>query len=112
MKKTMVLFGIAAACMIAGTLTMTDRSWAGKVKSGEALFQEHCQMCHMDGGNIINPKKTLNMKDLAHNKIKTADDIVKVMRKPGPGMTTYDEKTISNVDAKEIGKYILKTFGK
>lgn len=81
-------------------------------KEGEALFIEHCALCHPDGGNIVNPKKTLHKKDLASNKIKSKDDIVKLMRKPGPGMTTFDAKTISDKDAKEIAEYILKTFKK
>lgn len=81
-------------------------------KSGEALFKEHCALCHPDGGNIVNPKKTLHKKDLDANKIKSKDDIVRVMRKPGPGMTTFDAKLISDKDAKELAEYILKKFGK
>jgi cytochrome c6 len=81
-------------------------------KSGEALFKEHCALCHPDGGNIVNPKKTLHKKDLDPNNIKSHNDIVKLMRKPGPGMTTFDSKVISDKDAKEIADYILKTFRK
>ncbi len=79
-------------------------------KSGEALFKEHCSMCHPDGGNIINPKKTLHKKDRDANNIKKAEDIVKKMRNPGPGMTKFDKKTVTDKDAKEIAGYILKTF--
>jgi cytochrome c6 len=32
------------------------------------------------------------------------------MRNPGPGMTTFDEKTIPDKQAKEIAEYILKSF--
>lgn len=79
-------------------------------KIGESLFKQHCAACHVDGGNIINPKKTLHKKDLLMNNIKSAKDIVKIMRKPGPGMTTFDEKTIPNDKAKEIAAYILIKF--
>ncbi len=81
-------------------------------KSGGSLFKEHCSLCHPDGGNIVNPKKTLHKKDLDANNIKSQDDIVKIMRKPGPGMTTFDVKVISDNDAKEIAEYIMKTFKK
>jgi cytochrome c6 len=81
-------------------------------KRGEALFKEHCALCHPDGGNIVNPKKTLHRKDLDANNIKSKDDIVRFMRKPGPGMTTFDAKIISDKDAKELAEYILKTFRK
>lgn len=79
-------------------------------KSGEALFKQHCTMCHPEGGNIINAKKTLRGKDLKANNIKSAGDIVKVMRNPGPGMNKFDEKTLPDKEAKEIAEYILKTF--
>jgi cytochrome c6 len=81
-------------------------------KSGGSLFKEHCSLCHPDGGNIVNPKKTLHNKDLEANNIKSKDDIVKLMRKPGPGMTTFDVKIIPDKDAREIAEYIMKTFGK
>jgi len=79
-------------------------------KSGEAEFKEHCAVCHPDGGNIVNLQKTLSKKNLAANKIKTAADIVKIVRNPGPGMTKFDTKTISDKEAKEIAAYILMTF--
>jgi cytochrome c6 len=82
---------------------------AGK-KSGAELFKENCSPCHTDGGNIINPQKTLHKKDLEANKIKKPGDIINKMRNPGPGMTKFDEKTISYKYAKEIADYILKTF--
>lgn len=81
-------------------------------KTGEQLFKEHCTMCHPDGGNIINPKKTLLKKDLEKNNIKTGEDVVKIMRKPGPGMTTFDVKSLSDKDARMIADYIFKKLNK
>jgi cytochrome c6 len=78
--------------------------------SGEDLFKLHCAACHADGGNIINPKKTLKKADREANGVKTAKDIIGLMRKPGPGMTTFDAKTIPEKDVKAIADYILKTF--
>lgn len=79
-------------------------------KTGEQLFKDHCSMCHPEGGNIINPKKTLHKKDLETNNLKTADDVIKFMRKPGPGMTAFDIKTVSDKDARKIADYIFKSF--
>jgi mono/diheme cytochrome c family protein len=78
--------------------------------SGEALFKKHCAVCHADGGNIINAKKTLHSKALAASNITKPADIVKVMRNPGPGMTRFDEATLSAKDADAIAEYVLKTF--
>ncbi len=81
-------------------------------KSGEALFKQHCAVCHPDGGNVVNPAKTLHKKDRDANNVKTANDIIHRMRKPGPGMTMFDQKMISDKEAKEIAEYVLKTFNK
>ena len=66
---------------------------------GEKLFKQHCTGCHPNGGNIVNPQKTLSKKDREANKVMTADDIVKLMRNPGPGMSKFDPKLISDKDA-------------
>jgi cytochrome c6 len=88
-------------------------------QSGEALFKNNCSACHPDGGNIFNKQKTLFKKDREMNKIYTADDIVKKMRNPGAfdfhpnkwsGMTVFDERKLSDTDAKKIAEYIIKTF--
>ena len=79
-------------------------------KTGATEFKEHCAACHADGGNIIKADKTLSHKDREKNGIKTAKDIVNIMRKPGMGMTTFDKKTISDKEAKTIADYIIKTF--
>jgi cytochrome c6 len=83
---------------------------ASGIKPGEGKFNELCALCHPDGGNIINPKKTLHKKDREANNIRTESDIIKVMRKPGPGMTTFDEKTVPDKEAQEIAKYVIMTF--
>jgi cytochrome c6 len=82
----------------------------GSGSSGEALFKEHCAVCHPEGGNIINGQFTLHKKALEAHGITKASQIVDKMRNPGPGMTKFDEKTISGKDATKIANYILKTF--
>jgi len=77
---------------------------------GEAKFTQHCTICHPDGGNIVNPKKTLHKKDREANNIRTEADIIKLMRKPGPGMTAFDQKTLNDKEALDIAKYVVKTF--
>lgn len=79
--------------------------------TGEQLFKQHCAVCHPNGGNTITPAKTLSKKGMAERgTVKSADDVVKVMRNPGPGMNKFDESMISNDDAKKIGDYVMATF--
>ncbi|MGC2424469.1 MAG: c-type cytochrome [Nitrospirota bacterium] len=77
---------------------------------GKALFEANCAVCHKNGGNIINPQKTLSKKDRENNGVRSASDIVKKMRNPGPGMTKFDKKTLPDKDAKAIAEYIENTF--
>ena len=80
-------------------------------KTGEELFKQHCASCHPNGGNTMNPQKTLGAKEMAErSNITKPEDIVKVMREPGPGMPKYDEATMSNNDATKISEYVLATF--
>src|SRR3990172_523983 len=76
-------------------------------KTGEELFKQHCAVCHPDGGNIVNPAKTLRKKVREASNIKKAEDIVKKMRNPGPGMLQFDKQTIPDGDAGKIADYIL-----
>jgi cytochrome c6 len=97
----------AAASLLAFSVFAAEGK---KGKTGEELFKQHCSMCHPEGGNIINAKKTLHGKDLMANNIRNAEDIVKVMRNPGPGMNKFDAKTLPDKEAKEIAEYVLKAF--
>jgi cytochrome c6 len=77
---------------------------------GENLFNEHCKKCHRNGGNIINPEKTLYREVLRANNIMTPEDIVSIIRNPGKGMPKHSKDQIPDKEARQIGEYILKTF--
>ncbi|MEW6721429.1 MAG: c-type cytochrome [Thermodesulfobacteriota bacterium] len=78
--------------------------------SGEASFRKYCNACHAGGGNIIRPGKSLHRKDLETNGVRTTDDIVRLIRNPGPGMPKYDGKSIPEAEARAIAAYVLDTF--
>ena len=105
---------ISVLIAVAGVLVCCVGSaiFAAPERTGETLFKQYCAICHPDGGNIVNPAKTLHKKDRDANNVKTVNDIIQRMRNPGPGMSTFDQKTLSDADAKEIADYVLKTFSK
>ncbi|MDA8079207.1 MAG: c-type cytochrome [Nitrospiraceae bacterium] len=107
--KKMLLYALAAGAVIAfAAAGLAGESSKGM--SGEELFKEHCALCHPDGGNIINARKTLHKADLEANGIRKSSDLIGIMRNPGPGMATFDKATIPDKDARKIAEYVLKTF--
>ena len=115
MKESFLLFAVIVIAVLMCGTACTQKEQAkepGKEAGirGEELFKQHCFPCHPDGGNVINPPKTLHKKDREANGVKTAADIVGKMRNPGPGMTKFDEHTIPGAGAKEIAEYVLRTF--
>jgi cytochrome c6 len=107
MKRLAIL--AMAGIFAASAATAFADSRGGKV-DGKKKFEEHCKVCHPNGGNIVNPKKTLGKADLEKSGIKRPEDIVKIIRNPGPGMTKIDAKTLSDKEALAVADYIMKTF--
>jgi cytochrome c6 len=95
------------ALLSAAALTLA--SFAGTAlaeeKKAEALFKEKCAACHPGGGNIMKPKASLK-------GLKDTKKIVQKIRNGGGGMTAFDQKAISDADAKAVADYIVKTFKK
>jgi cytochrome c6 len=78
--------------------------------AGALAFEANCSECHPRGTNAVTPAKDLRTSTLKANGILTAKDIVAKMRKPGPGMTKFDPKDLSDQEAQEIAEYVLATF--
>jgi cytochrome c6 len=106
MKKVSFIIAILAMAILATTAFATGK---GKINAAKE-FEEHCAACHADGGNNVNPAKTLKKADLEKNGIKSWKDIVTTMRNPGPGMNKFEKKDVSDKEARAIAEYILKTF--
>ena len=79
-------------------------------QDGKADFDMFCSGCHPQGGNALNPAKTLRKMEREANGVRNAADIVRIMRKPGAGMRAYTRDDIPDKRAKAIAEYILATF--
>ncbi|HTP64914.1 MAG TPA: c-type cytochrome [Geobacteraceae bacterium] len=109
MKKSLIAAVSILTLAAFSAVGLADTKKGGKI-DGKKEFEEHCAVCHKDGSNVVNPAKTLSKKDRMANGVKSAKDIVKLMRKPGPGMTAFDAKTISDKEAMAIAEFIIKTY--
>src|SRR6266568_976695 len=91
------------------TLGLAAPLTAADGPSGEEVFKARCATCHRGGGNIIRKDKTLNRKDMEANNIRSEEEIVKLIRTPGPGMPKLDEKSLPDGEARAVARYILET---
>jgi cytochrome c6 len=108
MRKTLV-----TAATIIGVSLFVMTGFADETQKetpGESAFNKYCLACHPGGNNIFNPAKTLHKNVLDANNIKTPEDIIKIIRKPGPQMTEFDKDSIPDNVAKEIAEYILRNL--
>ena len=109
MKRIALLFLIFVfVCFLTGAGVSAKE--ASKESRGGKLFMKHCSKCHPDGGNVVTVTKSLNPKGREANNVKTEEDIIKLMRSPGPGMVKFGTEVISEKDAKAIAEYIMMTF--
>ncbi|TSK05151.1 MAG: cytochrome C [Geobacter sp.] len=107
MEKRLVVTATMLAIGIFAFSAQADMK--GKLDA-KSEFEKHCASCHPGGGNIINQTKPLGKSALAKNGIINWKSIVAKMRNPGPGMTKFEKKSISDKEARAIAEYILKTF--
>lgn len=105
MKHVFALFMV-----LAGGVVSCTSSEQGTRIDGKADFDLYCSGCHPNGGNVTNPGKTLMKMSREANGVKSAGDIVRRVRKPGPGMKQYGKEELSDARAGAIAEYILKTF--
>jgi cytochrome c6 len=109
MKKSLITGALLVTFGFAASTGVCSTTKSQKI-NGMKEFQDNCAVCHPNGGNIINPVKPLTAKSLKANGVVGVKGIVAKMRNPGPAMTRFDEKTLSDKEANAIAQYILKTF--
>lgn len=62
------------------------------VSAGEAVFQLKCAACHAQGGNAINPMKTLKAPALEASGFATQEAIVRLVSNGKGQMPSYGPK--------------------
>lgn len=76
------ILGAAAICLLNGELPAS-------AATGPEIFETKCAACHANGGNVLNPMKTLDAKVLAANKYDEQAAIVELVRNGKGQMPKY-----------------------
>ena len=91
-----------------GTQTTTQL-----IEEGARIFNLNCKVCHVNGGNTINPKMTLRgslkLKDLKTFLVFIRD--TKLPNGSKGSMPSYSKIRISDKQAEELYHYIISKQG-
>ena len=103
MKKLIsaVLLAIAVVTFAFGRPAL-----AGDVASGAKIFNANCVACHINGGNVIIPTKTLKQADLEKNGKNSVDAIVTQVTKGNGAMPAFRGR-LNSAQIEDVATYVL-----
>jgi len=108
--KRLVL-AVVVFCL-AFTLGMVRPAFAaGDTDLGSKIFAANCAVCHIGGGNNLNPQKTLQKEALVANKIDSVEAIINQVTK-GKGVMPAFSGRLSAADIENVATYVLSTAEK
>jgi cytochrome c6 len=87
-------------------LNLAAPAFAGDVAAGKAIFGANCAACHIGGGNVINPAKTLRQADLEANGKDTLEAVVAQVVKGKAAMPAFIGK-LSAEQIENVASYVL-----
>lgn len=103
MKKILSILLIAVAIVVTG---FTNPALA----DGASTFAGKCAACHIGGGNILNPAKTLSLADLTANGKASVDAIITQVTNgaAGPPAMPAFGGILSDEEIAAVAAYVLE----
>jgi len=74
--------------------------------SANDIFDQYCASCHSNGGNIMNPEKTLSQEHLTKNGIDNVGSISALVTTGKAPMPAFG-KQLSDEEVAEVANYVL-----
>ncbi len=90
---------IAASIAIAGSAGAND------------VFKKNCAACHKEGGNIMNPEKTLTKDALEKNGVNSVAAVKKIISEGKAPMPAFAGK-LDDKQIDEVAAYVIEQAGK
>ena len=99
--------GGAALCML-------THQPAAVADTGAVIFETKCAACHANGGNVLNPQKTLDAKALEKFKYNEQAAVVQLLKNGKGQMPKYQGaippiSRLSDEDIEAVAQYVLDT---
>jgi cytochrome c6 len=79
---------------------------AKDIETGESLFLQNCNVCHIGGNNIIIPEKNLRKETLKANGMDQLEAIVYQITNGKNGMPAFGGR-LHEIQIEKIGNYVL-----
>jgi mono/diheme cytochrome c family protein len=90
-----------------------ERATSEQLANGEEIFNASCRVCHVNGGNIINPRFPLR----GSQKLEDFETFLSFIRNPKMpdgstgAMPSFPESSISNDETKKLFQYLVSEYG-
>ena len=112
-RRMLVHARAASAIAAAAACLLTQQPALGANPAGAAIFESKCAACHVGGGNVINPGKTLFASAFEKNKYDTQEAVVNLVRNGKGQMPKYQGQipAISKLDdqqLEDVAAYVLE----
>lgn len=100
-----VVLSFVALLSVCSTLVFSEESVVD-LDAGEQLFSQKCVSCHAGGKNLVNPEKTLSLKDLETNSRDNINAVITQVTNGGNGMPIFGE-SLSDEEIINVANYVL-----
>ena len=84
---------------------------AADLANGGKIFSSKCASCHMGGGNIVNPQKTLQKSVLEANGMYSLAAITTQVTNGKAAMPSFKSQ-LTATDIEDVASYVLATADK
>jgi cytochrome c6 len=108
MKKLLMTVLLAIAIVVS---TVHTPALAATASPGAKVFSANCASCHMNGGNIVSPSKTLKQADLKKNGLDSVPAIVAQVTKGKAAMPSFKSR-LKSAQIEAVANYVLDSSAK
>ncbi len=104
MKKILAFVLVAVMTVL---FSFNSPAFAGDAANGSSIFSANCAACHIRGGNMVNPAKTLKLADLEKYGKNSIEAIVAQATNGAGAMPAFGSK-LSADQLEDVATYILQ----
>jgi len=94
-KRLILALSIACLLMIAGSAGANE------------VFDQNCAACHKDGGNIMNPNKTLSKESLEQSGMNSVDAVKQRVSEGKAPMPAF-KGTLTDAQIDEVSAFVIE----